>query len=384
MKKIEENNKEISNIDIQWAALLVVYSILEDNHRSKKYVKSCLKGKFDFENEASKQLKDMVKYENLTKQNDAESDSNSYFYFFKSLVNKTNFAKFTSSIINHRLHINIDPEKLKKIIFAKFFEKRIYPKLPNAQKIYPFYKNDGTAHPAGYIICDQDKNFHIAYHGTMTSKEVINDFSINFTDMVIDNGNFGDIYRMHVGFFREFNLSKDSRDKVLLEALLENNMDDKVTISFYGHSLGGVLASISALEFKEKKLLDWSFDVKSVISFGAPKFLDKKSAMKYDSYLKDKTYQIGIKGDPILSFPGKKFSPIGNSYISKIRDFDKHSMSKYLGAVCRLYPNRKSSKSEIIEDVKFNYEFLKSKMPVILQKYFQPSNHNSENQIMKN
>ena len=198
------------------------------------------------------------------------------------------------------------------------------------KKITPFLKTDRSI--AGYVI-ETDKQTMVCYHGTQFGKvlgsggkEILNDLSPRPSNM-----NFGDqICSVHAGFKAEYQTSKTSLDEVL------NNVLDKThPVSFAGHSLGGAVANIAALDMATNKK---EFRVGSVKTFGAPHPFGFKAAGIYNEKISE-THRIIQKGDPVpaLSFG---YTPVGKTIILKGYG---HSGASYRKKTKALETNRISS-----------------------------------------
>jgi len=115
-------------------------------------------------------------------------------------------------------------------------------------KATPFYK-DGVMAPAGYVI-ETDKQTMVSYHGTQidnraNTKEVSRDLKIRKSIMKFGDQECG----VHAGFKEEYEDSKVDLYRVL------NNIKSSNPVVFSGHSLGGAVASIAALDATANKAL---------------------------------------------------------------------------------------------------------------------------------
>ena len=158
-------------------------------------------------------------------------------------------------------------------------------------KPIPFYKK-GVKSPAGYVI-KTNKEVLICYHGTQFdkifgsgAKEILHDFQFGKSKM-----KFGDkTVSVHSGFKREFEASKDS----LYEAL--GTIDKPVHIA--GHSLGGAVAQIAALDLATNKIPP--ITIKQVTTFGGPRVFSREAAELYnEKEIGNKTIRVKQDLDPV-------------------------------------------------------------------------------------
>lgn len=215
----------------------------------------------------------------------------------------------------------------------------------------PFFKKNGEH--AGYVI-ETEHEIIVAYHGTqidkffndkknslttairkdLTSKaeslfgegatEVINDLSIRPTGMSFGMGS----PKVHAGFKAEYRDSQDALYDII------NGIDkDNKPLVFTGHSLGGAVAQIAALDaasnrgskVHDEKLKtdkdgnpiqrkDGQFEmikekfggrtVSGVYTYGAPRVFTPSAAKIYDKFgLSDKTYRVCHPWDWVPKIP---------------------------------------------------------------------------------
>ncbi len=76
-----------------------------------------------------------------------------------------------------------------------------------------------------------------------------------------------------------------------------SQIENGYSLAFYGHSLGGAVASVVAMMFHQKGM-----PVRAVVTFGAPKFTNSEGARKYQ-VLNKKTFRVVNCNDPIPYFP---------------------------------------------------------------------------------
>lgn len=155
----------------------------------------------------------------------------------------------------------------------------------------PFYK-EGVSSPAGYVI-ETRSEVLVCYHGTQFgkifgsgAKELVHDLDISRAKM--DFG--GQEVSVHSGFKAEFESSKDSLYKILA------SVDIKKDIHLSGHSLGGAVAQIAALDLTTNRRAA----VKKVTTFGGPRVFTQDAAKLYnDKGLGDVTLRVKQDKDPV-------------------------------------------------------------------------------------
>ncbi len=140
--------------------------------------------------------------------------------------------------------------------------------------------------------------------------------------------NFGDKeVDVHKGYKNEYEQSKNNMLKILNGALEHPN--DQKPIEFNGHSLGGAVATIAALDFV---CSNSNIDVNrvSVNSFGAPKFFSSgaKELCK-EKGLENKITRVAQYLDPVVNFPRNgKYEHVGKE-ISLVGAATLHSTNTY-------------------------------------------------------
>lgn len=191
------------------------------------------------------------------------------------------------------------------------------------QKPIPFYKK-GVKSPAGYVI-PTNAQVLVCYHGTQFgkisgAKEVLHGFQMSKSKMKFGNKEVS----VHKGFKKEFDASKDSLDLALGEV---NVMGKKV--QFTGHSLGGAVAQIAALDMVTNSTRGAT--VEKVTTFGGPRVFSKKAAELYnDNGLGDKTLRVKQNKDPVPRMvPRGVFSHVGKKISLKSSKKGTHSGAVY-------------------------------------------------------
>lgn len=160
----------------------------------------------------------------------------------------------------------------------------------NIMSIKPFFKGSKDKYPAGLIIETKDYVL-VSYRGTKLSepKEVFHDLQIHQSNMKLAGKN----YAMHAGFIKEYKASKENLIKTFAQ------VDSSKPIIFSGHSLGGAVANIAALDFTTNKPIE-NAKVKNVVTFGAPRVFSPSTASLFNKLgLGKKTLRVVQRGDPI-------------------------------------------------------------------------------------
>lgn len=160
----------------------------------------------------------------------------------------------------------------------------------NIMSVKSFHKNYDKNIPTGVVIETKDY-IMVSYRGTRVTNfwEVFHDSQLHRKNMKFGNQN----HLIHSGFITEYNESKASLTKALSEA------SPNKPIIFCGHSLGGALSNIAALDFTTNKVME-NVEIGGVITFGAPRVFSHRAANFYNRLgLGDKTIRVAQKGDPI-------------------------------------------------------------------------------------
>ena len=191
------------------------------------------------------------------------------------------------------------------------------------QEPIPFYKK-GVESPAGYVI-PTNAQVLVCYHGTQLgkisgAKEVLHDLQMSKAKM-----KFGDKeVSVHKGFKKEFDASKDS-----LGAALDKVGVTGRKVHFAGHSLGGAVAQVAALDMVTNNTR--GAIVEKVTTFGGPRVFSKKAAELYNQEgLADKTLRVKQDKDPVPRMvPKGLFSHAGKKINLKSSKKGIHSGAVY-------------------------------------------------------
>lgn len=153
-----------------------------------------------------------------------------------------------------------------------------------------FHKNYNQNIPTGVVIETKDY-IMVSYRGTQITNpwEIFHDSQLHRKNMKFGNQH----HLIHSGFITEYEESKESLKKTLSE------VSPNKPIIFCGHSLGGALSNIAALDFTTNKVMGNS-EIAGVITFGSPRVFSHRAANFYNYLgLGNKTIRVVQKGDPI-------------------------------------------------------------------------------------
>lgn len=155
-------------------------------------------------------------------------------------------------------------------------------------KIKSFYKSNGET--AGELIKFKDR-IYVYYYGSSDASE-----TLSIVSTAVDSLKCGD---QTVHMYGAFKNKYDQSQQNLKDALSELDPGNSIPITFAGHSMGGALAQIAALEYKSKNL---ESEVK-VITFGGPRVFCRNGAHVYNKLLGENTLLIQQIGDPVVHIP---------------------------------------------------------------------------------
>ncbi len=133
----------------------------------------------------------------------------------------------------------------------------------------------------------------VAFRGSSSARDFVQDVKARREELVWSlNDSPAEV---HAGFLQSFEAVTVSVVQQVRE-LLDGLADPKVYIT--GHSLGGALAILCALEFHRQGL-----PVAGVFTFGQPRVGNKTFAVIYNEALKDVTFAMVNEGDPVPLLP---------------------------------------------------------------------------------
>jgi pimeloyl-ACP methyl ester carboxylesterase len=135
------------------------------------------------------------------------------------------------------------------------------------------------------VTVDENGDIIVAFRGSSSPKDFIQDAKFAMEKLIVLNN--GKEAYVHRGFLEDFNaisVAVVSNVKTLLA------MHPLAKIYITGHSLGGALAILCALEFARQKL-----PVAGVITFGQPRVGDANFAALYDATYSNRDEEVVIE-----------------------------------------------------------------------------------------
>ena len=150
-------------------------------------------------------------------------------------------------------------------------------------------KLDSLLYDSAALILRKDKDVFIVFRGTNSIKDAISDVDY----FVIERPDLGDKVMVHKGF-------NDISTRFISGGLLDHAKHCLSGGALYivGHSLGGAVANLFALEALYKGI-----PIKAVITFGAPRVGGPKFCKLFDRKFRDKSFQWIHPHDPIPGIP---------------------------------------------------------------------------------
>ncbi len=196
-----------------------------------------------------------------------------------------------------------------------------------------FYKTDDKSKQdiktlAGCVIKVKDKKTNqsrliVAYHGTRGNNwgEIKADLKATKGNMKLDDGS--DI-SIHKGFRDEYQLSSNQ----MKEAVRQMG-GSELPILFSGHSLGGALSQIAALDLTSSSKC--KIENTNIVTFGSPRVFSKETALRYvETGLSKATLLVRQARDIIPRLPPKAFySHVGFKMKIPSESVSAHGGSSY-------------------------------------------------------
>lgn len=173
---------------------------------------------------------------------------------------------------------------------------------------YPFFNERDGKH-AGHIY-KNDKEITIVFRGTKDIPDWLGDFNA----LKVKNHPFGK-GEVHQGFHNRF-LDLEAGLITTLMALCGDDNPSDYQYKFYGHSLGGALATLCAAYLIQQGI---PAEHMILISFGSPRVGDGDFAQDFNEKMEDRTLRIHFPDrDLVTSLPPKPdYQHVGRSLALK-------------------------------------------------------------------
>lgn len=209
--------------------------------------------------------------------------------------------------MNFTKHVLIDFAKLCNISYLssdKVVEGFYSRPINNTSEESVFYKCD--APPTLYscdrdsqmYVCKYDNKLSITFRGTESGRDILTDLNLILVELPLKNlEEKEDVAEVHWGFYNQFSELKPNIDKIVKEYYDTADTVNKEII-FSGHSLGGALATISALNYANK-YPDITVDC---ITLGSPRVGNNKFAEMFNKSVSS-SYRFVNDNDPIPCLP---------------------------------------------------------------------------------
>ena len=188
---------------------------------------------------------------------------------------------------------------------------------------------------AGLIAYQKDENkIIIAFHGTQDTRDMLSDGHVFMKDLNflgMENGE-----KAHEGFYDRYIEIRQSMFFTLNSFLndVRSKKEQLPVLVFTGHSLGGALATLAALDVKSK-LKSPKIKVE-LVTFNSPRVFNNKAAEKFENILEGNAYRIWREYDPVSGLPlgrqgykhvGKSLKLSSVSYYPTSNHSMKHNIS---------------------------------------------------------
>lgn len=222
----------------------------------------------------------------------------------------------------------------------------------NDVEIIPFYKTYGAGSPeqvlAGHVIKMNDR-IVVAFRGTKGWKDVLfRDLKGGGAVWAETGIGDGETKLVQSGFLKDYESSKDNV-RIALNAMVLKY--PTLPITFTGHSLGGAVAQLAALDYAAKGE-SYKDKIKAIITYGAPRFIAGGSSVEsYDAELGDKTLHVISAGDPIANIPPTLIGFQRTGFVLRIKSamfsgWDKHSRAAYRDIVYSINSDEQAVKPQ--------------------------------------
>lgn len=189
----------------------------------------------------------------------------------------------------------------------------------------------------------------IAYHGTECFRDLATDANaLKKADQNLISGGY-----IHSGFRNRYMESRDQMLAKVQNILTQNELKaDEVDFVVTGHSLGGALATIAAVDLKKGLASNTKL---SLVTFSSPRVFDKKGAQEAENILEGRAYRLWREKDPIPAV--SLATRLGLGYLTGFKHVGK---SMKLSSTVNLFSMENHAMDTLLrdaqshEDVKFD------------------------------
>ena len=154
-------------------------------------------------------------------------------------------------------------------------------------------------------VCRYENKLSITFRGTESARDILTDLNCIQVEMPLKGVKENEYPEVHWGFYNQFNELKPDLDRIIKDYCEEKIEHKEATyereckeIIFSGHSLGGALATVSALNYG----CEYPNINIDCITFGSPRVGDIKFAEYFDNII-DNSYRFVNDNDPIPCIP---------------------------------------------------------------------------------
>ena len=146
-------------------------------------------------------------------------------------------------------------------------------------------------------VCKYDGKLSITFRGTESARDILTDLNILQVKMPLRHMKEEDLPEVHWGFYNQFKELKPDLDKIVKDYVNDTKIISKEVV-FSGHSLGGALATISALNYA----FEYPVLVVDCVTLGSPRVGDSKFA-NYFNRIINHSFRFVNDNDPIPCIP---------------------------------------------------------------------------------
>jgi hypothetical protein len=146
-------------------------------------------------------------------------------------------------------------------------------------------------------VCMMDDTLSITFRGTESGRDVLTDLNCILVELPLENVKDSEYPCVHWGFHNQFEELKPDLDKILKD-YYDSSATIEKRVVFSGHSLGGGLATISAVNYAYL----YRDIVVDCVTFGSPRVGNPKFVEYFNKGI-NKSYRFVNDNDPIPCLP---------------------------------------------------------------------------------